>query len=395
MKLTKIPSVLFLLSVLGGCSAIPGAGPFDDTIKGDAEVSIKVKENTLNEYHDMRYALVDVTLPLTMYLSQENDAAQVYDWPDFAPLQGVRINIGDQLQVTIFEAMAGGLFIPEQAGIRPGNFINLPTQTVDGSGTITIPYAGQIQAAGRLPSELEADIVERLKQRAIDPQAVVGFAARGGSEISVLGQVNRAQRYSLNFNGERILDAIARAGGPVGLGHDMQVTLQRKGTEKTIPFDVLLQKPDANIYLEPDDTVYVFQQPKSYMVFGAAEVNGRHTFPRRELQLSEALADARGLRSNQADAEEVYIFRQEPKDRLSNLVDTDDAEKWAGIGENVPTIYRVNLREAGGFLLAQQFEVRDGDVVYIADAPTVDLLKFLALLSPGASTAVNTRNVTN
>src|SRR5215813_8438479 len=58
--------------------------------------------------------------------------------------------------VTLFEASTGGLFIPAEAGVRPGNFITIPPQAVDVNGNISIPYGGAIRArgsyAGRTPA---------------------------------------------------------------------------------------------------------------------------------------------------------------------------------------------------------------------------------------------------
>src|SRR5262249_8658102 len=52
--------------------------------------------------------------------------------------------MGDIVGVTIFEASAGGLFTPGEAGVRPGIFIPIPPQAVDVHGNISIPYAGAI-----------------------------------------------------------------------------------------------------------------------------------------------------------------------------------------------------------------------------------------------------------
>ena len=71
--------------------------------------------------------------------------------------------IGDMVSVTIFEAEAGGLFVPSEAGARPGNFVMLPEQTVDSNGNITVPYVGAIRAAARTPSEVQQAIIEALR----------------------------------------------------------------------------------------------------------------------------------------------------------------------------------------------------------------------------------------
>ena len=77
----------------------------------------------------------------------------------------ITLGIGDVVSVTIFEAEAGGLFLPSEAGARPGNFVTLPDQIVDSDGNITVPYAGTIRAAGRTPLEVQQAIIEALTRR--------------------------------------------------------------------------------------------------------------------------------------------------------------------------------------------------------------------------------------
>ena len=77
----------------------------------------------------------------------------------------ITLGIGDVVSVTIFEAEAGGLFLPSEAGARPGNFVTLPDQMVDSDGNITVPYAGTIRAAGRTPLEVQQAIIEALTRR--------------------------------------------------------------------------------------------------------------------------------------------------------------------------------------------------------------------------------------
>ena len=99
---------------------------------------------------------------------------------------------------------AGEFFIPAEALVRPGNFIFLPNQLVDNSGSITVPYAELFKASGRAPQEVQEEIVGKLKNRAIEPQAVVALVDQQTSLISVLGEVNKPSRFPANHAGERI-----------------------------------------------------------------------------------------------------------------------------------------------------------------------------------------------
>jgi protein involved in polysaccharide export with SLBB domain len=77
------------------------------------------------------------------------------------------VAVGDMVQVTIFEPVAGG------DRERPDNFVTLPAQTVGSKGTFPVPYAGEINAAGRLIAEIQREIETKLANRVINPGVVV------------------------------------------------------------------------------------------------------------------------------------------------------------------------------------------------------------------------------
>jgi polysaccharide biosynthesis/export protein len=384
--------------ILSSCTWMPVAGPHSDDIRRGATVSSEIKENPSDvKAKEQGYALIEVTKPLVPLVAAHEDflgGLQSKNWPPFMQSQEIRISVGDTLEVTLYEAQSGGLFVPAEAGVRPGNFIQLPAQTIDRGGKITIPYAGTIQAAGKTVSEMEKAIVSGLKERAIEPQAVVSLVKRGGSEVSVLGAVSSPQRYPLNFNGEKILDAISRAGGPNAPGYEMLVKLQRGGKESTIPFDRLVRDADRNIFLQPNDTVYLYREPKKYSLFGAAAVANEYNFSTTNLMLAEAIGKGSGLNDDKADPSEVFIYRHEDKAFLKNLPLTADATAFDAFGDTVPVVYKVNLRDADGYFLAQEMPMRDKDIVYISNSKSTEWQKFLGILNPTAVTTLNTRNAT-
>jgi polysaccharide export outer membrane protein len=100
-----------------------------------------------------------------------------------SPPRGITLGIGDVVSVTIFEAEAGGLFVPSEAGARPGNFVTLPDQIVDSNGNITVPYAGTIRAAGRTPLEVQQAIIEALT-RSVNRIMTHGLKNRDGMATS-------------------------------------------------------------------------------------------------------------------------------------------------------------------------------------------------------------------
>ena len=217
--------------------------------------------------------------------------------------------------MTIFEASPGGLFIPLESNNSSGNFVNLPDQTVDSSGNISVPYAGSIKCRGQEPAAVQRVIEQRLASRAIEPQAVVAVKSQTSSEVSVLGDVNVPAKFQVNPDGERVLDVIAKAGGPKQPGYETYVTLQRGTRKATIYFQKLVREPSNNIYVLPNDTVYVFREPHAFMAFGASGENGRFDFADETINLSDALGKAGGLLDNRANPGAVVVYRIEDRKR--------------------------------------------------------------------------------
>jgi polysaccharide export outer membrane protein len=275
--------------------------------------------------------------------------------------------------VTIFEAAAGGLFIPVEAGVRPGNFITLPNQNVDSKGNIAVPYAGGIRASGRTPSEVQQSIVDALKNRAIEPQAVVALIEQRTSLISVLGEVNTPARFPASAAGEHILDAITRAGGPKGQGFDTWVMLERGGRRATVPFGALVYEPVNNIYVHPYDTIYLYREPQTFVAFGASGQPGQFNFEAWRISLAEAVGKAGGLNDTLADPASVFLYRGETRQIAERL--GIDCSPFTG--PIIPVIYNVNFRDPAGYFLATKFQMRNKDVIYTSNAIGVETAKFM------------------
>ena len=293
------------------------------------------------------------------------------------------------MQVTLFEAQSGGLFIPTDAGARPGNFVTLPSQTVDSKGYITVPYAGQIRVLNRSTPDIQAEIVEKLRNRAIEPQVIVALISQTSTQVTVLGDVGTPGRISINPAGDRVLDAISRAGGIRNPGYEEFVTLERKGRKGTVYFLNLLKDPRENVYVSPNDIVYVYQYQRAFMAFGATGASGQFKFLQENVTLNDAVGKAGGLLDSRAEAGQVFVYRIENRRTLEKM--NVDVSKFDPGRDGIPTIFRVNFRDPSGFFAARRFPMRDNDIIYVDNADQVEITKFLTLLTTvtGAASATS------
>ena len=344
--------------------------------------SMDVRTSSENgQPESLPYALVRLTPEVVRILGRYTPRISTA-FADRTPPKAFHFGIGDTVSVTIFESAAGGLFIPAEAGVRPGNFVTIPNQAVDDHGNIAVPYAGAVMAKGRTPSEIQNAIVAALAGRALEPQVVVSLVDQRSSLISVLGDVRAAGRFPASTSGERILDVIARAGGPLTQGYDMWVSLERQGHRASVPFGALLYEPSNNIYVLPNDVIYVYSQPQTFVAFGATggtqgtATQGQYKFDSWRISLAEAVGKQGGLSDALADPASVFLYRGETREVAEQL--GVDCRRFQG--PIIPIIYNVNFRDPSGYFLAQNFEMRNKDVIYTSNAAAVETTKVLIFL---------------
>jgi polysaccharide export outer membrane protein len=381
MKNGVVSSLTVILSalLLSNCAILPAAGPSSDSIAQGPTVAV-----TSNAA--LPYALVQVSADTAGLLSEPNLVTLKGAFLDKRPRPTLTVGVGDVLNISIFEAAPGGLFTPPTAaGARPGNFVDLPPQAVDQKGSINVPYAGEVPAAGRTLPEIQQSIVARLRNRAIEPQVVVSLNQQHSTVASVLGAVNTPGVLALNTVGERMLSVIARAGGPKFEAIESYVTLQRDGKRVRVLLSRIVQDPRENIFVRPNDTIFVSRESPNIIALGATGVNANVAFDSETLTLSQALGKAGGLIDTQADAAQVFVYRFENRDFLSKLgVDT---QRFAFA--DIPTVYHINLRDPSGMLLASGFQMRSKDVMFVANAKVIDYYKLIDFINATTSTVRN------
>jgi len=203
--------------------------------------------------------------------------------------------------------------------------------------------------------------------------------------ISVLGEVNHPERFPASAAGEHLLDAITRAGGPLAKGYDTWVMLERDGRRATVPFGELVFDASNNIFVHPNDTIYVYTEPQTFVVFGAAGgggggatagSQGQFTFGDWRISLAEAVAKAGGLNDTLADPASVFLYRGELRQVAEKL--GVDVSKFDG--PIIPIIYQVNFRDPAGYFVAKRFDMRNKDIIYVSNAASVEATKVLTFL---------------
>jgi polysaccharide biosynthesis/export protein len=331
------------------------------------------------------------------------------------------------------------------AAASGGLGVAIPDQQVAPDGTITVPYAGQVPAAGQTPAEVQQTIEALLASKAIEPQVLVIVRRSAANAVTVAGEVVAGARVPLSSGGDRLLQVIAAAGGiipsgritaaggvaaptaaggaplpaptggvtppaaaggaallavasevtapaatsgaaiPASVGssitapvYETFVRLSRGGVTATIPFEQLVADPAEDIYARPGDVLTLVRIPQTFSVFGATGRNATITFGAENITLSQALAKSQGLRDDLANPKGVFLFRYEPASIIRALDQPLAAHTEDGLS---PVAYRFDLADAKSYFLADEFPVRDKDVIFVADAASAQVQKLFTVLS--------------
>lgn len=369
----RISTVAAVL-LLGGCASSPGWIP-----------STGPSQTQVGEAQDSRgitgIQVVDVTDSVARKLLSSNQSKLFSDAfpPTTAP--GLVVNAGDVLEVTIWEAppamlFSSGVTTDARSGPSGARNTSLPEQMIGTDGTLNIPFAGLIHVIGLTPHQIEEAIANKLKGMANKPQVLVRTTRNNSANVTVVGEFASNVRMPLTSKGERLLDALAAAGGVRQPVSKITLQLTRGDTVQSLPLETVIKDPRQNIQLAPGDVVTSLYQPLSFTALGATGKNEEVNFEAQGISLAQALARSGGLQDNRADARGVFVFRFESPSAL------DWPNKPVAVTPDgkVPVVYRMDLKDPASFFVAQGFAIQNKDVVYVSNAPAAEMQKFLNIL---------------
>lgn len=294
-----------------------------------------------------------------------------------APIGADTIRPGDTLGLTIWENVEDGLLAGAGA-----NASVIDEVQVDSGGFIFVPYAGRIRASGNTPNRLREIITQRLDAQTPDPQVIVRRLAGDGATVSLVGGVGAQGVYPIERPNRMLSAMLATAGGVSIVPGIAQVTVVRGNKTEKIWLEDLYRNPGLDIALRNGDRILVEEDSRAFVVLGATGAQSAVPFESQTLSAIEAIAQVGGLNSNLADPKGVFVFRNEPEEIARQVLNRDDiigTQRFA---------YVLDLTQPNGVFLARDFLIRDGDTVYVTEAPFVTWNKTVSAIT-GSLTSAN------
>lgn len=366
-------SGIVLALLLAGCG-LPRGGPSTSEIETPADAAA------------LPFAIVEVTDAVARAATRDERLAFS---PAFlrAPTENVGlIAPGDRLAITVWENVGGSEGVLTGVGQK---FAVLQETEVGRDGFIFMPYVGRIRAAGNSLEALRGTITRGLADQTPDPQVEVRRIEAGGIKVSVIGSVAAPGIYEIEGATGRLLPMLSKAGGVPAEPEVAQVTLRRGHLSETVWLQDLYDRPDLNVALRDGDQIIVARDRRSFTALGATNSQNRIPFPARSISALEALGLVGGLNSQIGNPSGIFVFREEtPEVARAVLSDRQAATP-------VRLVYLIDLARPGGMFTASAFPIRDGDVVYVTEAPLVRWIKVLNALAPVVNFAGSVNNLAN
>jgi len=374
----KALALTLVVSLLAGCAFAPGMYFADAANTAPEFGSCKASESPPPG------ALINITPELIEHQRETQATTVGVDVKRlFGVAQPYRIGPGDILNIVVWDHPE--LTLPPAGTIVAGaSSTDVASQSLVGNGypvsaegLIQFPYAGNVKVAGLTDFEARDLLVRRLSKYLKDPQVTVRVQAYLSGRVYVDGAVAHPGLQSINNIPTTLPDVIGRAGGFTAAADRSTVTLTRNGRTTVIdlpqltamgvnPTEILLRNGDLVRVPNRDETmVYVMGE----VLRPTAEplINGR-------LTLNQALGAALGVNPLSGNPKQIYVLRS-----------THGAQ---------PEIYHLDANSPAAYALAEGFELKSHDVVYVDPVPLVRWNRVVSLIVPSAMSLYYTNSTT-
>jgi polysaccharide export outer membrane protein len=212
-------------------------------------------------------------------------------------------------------ALASGFACAQQDASKPGDYRLGPGDSikvqvyqnpelsmevrVSESGVVNYPLVGNLQLGGLTVTEAERAIAKGLREKDIlkAPQVSINVATVRGSQVAVLGQVQKPGRFPLETTNVRVSEMLAAAGGVTPQGDERVVvtgTRNGKPFRKEVDVQALFAGNSTDdVVVQAGDTLFVAKAP-TFFLSGEAKQPGSYRIE-RGMTVQQAIAAGGGI----------------------------------------------------------------------------------------------------
>ncbi|NVK15314.1 MAG: polysaccharide biosynthesis/export family protein [Rhodobacteraceae bacterium] len=350
----KIPLLIAALGIAllpAACSRLPGGAPASEEI---------LKESGEADADFALYKVNRALLP-TVAAWPPTGKQERLSW--LHAHQGARTQIiqpGDLLSLSIWDSNDNSLLTSLDQ-----KMVQLQDMKVAANGTIFMPYVGDVNVNGLTP-----DLARRKLQEALEPvvpsaQVQLAMAEGRGNSVDLVSGVAQPGTYPMPDRNYTVMGLISAGGGISAALNNPQIRLVRGQRIYGTSVDTLLNNPRLDTLLRGGDRVFVEEDERYFLSFGATGKEDLHIFTKDEMSAMDAMSVAGGFQDGKADPKGLLVLREYPASALAP-------------GQRGPrqqrVVFSLDLTSADGLFSARQFQINPGDLVMATESPVNDVL---------------------
>lgn len=339
-----IAAVVLILSV--AACGLPRSGPYYEDLR-------YADENADKE--DPGFDLIRISPEVVSRINIDQSLGFETNLIEAEPERTAILGVGDVIQITVWERGENGLFSPI------GGATSLVAE-IEESGRIYLPYVGNVRATGRTADGLRKHIRGLLADKTLDPQVEVRRQTGDSKSITITGSAGISAVVPIDRTSRSLLSLLAKTGFAVPDPEVIRVTVRRGPLEGSIWMRDLFENPAFDIPVRAGDVIFLNNDTRTFRALGAVG-QGRIDFPTRDISVLDAISLIGGLNSQASDPSGVFIFRKEPPEIAVQVSERATVDQKRNIA------YLIDLTQGRGLFLADQMMMRDGDILYVTDAP--------------------------
>ncbi|MDN5788874.1 polysaccharide biosynthesis/export family protein [Pseudorhodobacter sp.] len=302
-----------------------------------------------------------------------------YSWPsDKGGPNGSVIRAGDTIKLVIWDSQENSLLTAQAQ-----KTVALPEMQVSPTGTVFVPYLGNVVINGLTPERAREQIQTEMAQIAPSAQVQLAMSAGARNSVDLVSGIGKPGNYPLADRSASILSLIAESGGiSAALKHPL-VRLMRGSKTYEIRAERLLSDANRNITLRGGDKIVVREDDRYFTSLGATGKESLIQFEKEDITALEAVSLVGGILDTRANPEGLLVLREYPQKAVR-------ADGIRGPKQK-DVVFSFDLTTADGLFAARNFEINPKDTVLATESPAVALTTVFGLLRSvvGLSQAVN------
>ena len=346
------PFLLLALALLAAsCGRLPGGAPASEEILSEASEA------------NADFAVYPVTRAFLPTVAKWPATGKQERLGWIGHSHGPRTQIiqpGDTLSLRIWDSSDNSLLTSTEEKVA-----QLSDVEVGADGSVFMPYVGNISVIGLTPDLAREEMQRALEIIVPSAQVQLNMAEGRSNSVDLVGGVANPGAYPLPDRNFTVLSLLSAGGGVREDLNNPQIRLLRGGGIYGTSVENLLDSPQLDTLLRGGDQVFVEEDERYFLSFGATGEEDLHIFSKEHISAMDAVSIMGGFQDNKADPQGLLILREYASSATRSGV---RGPRQARV------VFTVDLTSADGLFSARKFQINPNDLVMATESPINDAL---------------------